>query len=100
MDTMSYTSTTLVEPSKTEILIHKTCDAHGCRGPSLGQTYYISVRDAIIIGSVLGGVAIIALLVLAVHCWRRRKLKKQRDRKGKRVMTKNSRVQDSFAWDI
>ncbi|KAI1734702.1 hypothetical protein F4680DRAFT_470724 [Xylaria scruposa] len=97
MDTMSYTSTTLVEPSKTEILIHKTCDVHGyCRGPSLGHTYYISVRDAIIIGSVLGGVVIIALLVLAIHCWRRREMKKPRDRKGKQVMTENLRA-DPYA---
>ncbi|KAI0448742.1 hypothetical protein F5B21DRAFT_95817 [Xylaria acuta] len=38
MDTARYSPATLNTASKTEILIHKTCDSHGyCSGPSLGH---------------------------------------------------------------
>ncbi|KAI1751644.1 hypothetical protein F4782DRAFT_531417 [Xylaria castorea] len=91
---MHCSSTTLVMPSETEELIHKTCDSYGyCRGPSLGHTYKISVRDQTIVGCVLGGAAIIAVVVLAIWCRKRRKMemKNRQDRKGKEVMKEKLR---------
>ncbi|KAI1280092.1 hypothetical protein F5Y07DRAFT_396253 [Xylaria sp. FL0933] len=70
-----------------EVLAHKTCDSHmHCEGPSVGHTRLISNRDKGIVGSILGGTAIIVVACLFVWRWREKKAKRQdeeRKRKGK-----------------
>ncbi|KAI0908998.1 hypothetical protein F4823DRAFT_459934 [Ustulina deusta] len=69
--------------SETQALPHETCDGDThCDGPPLAQTDDISTRDKLIIGSVLGGTAVVVAACLFVLRWRRRRgVVRRRDEK-------------------
>ncbi|KAI0433333.1 hypothetical protein F5Y09DRAFT_338752 [Xylaria sp. FL1042] len=82
--------------SETEVLAHKTCDSHmHCKGPSLGHTHLISDRDKGIVGSILGGTAIIVAVCLIVLRYKRRKAKIRNEKRKKKGKEKE---QDVGEW--
>ncbi|KAK5627322.1 hypothetical protein RRF57_003037 [Xylaria bambusicola] len=77
----------------TDVLPHKTCDSHlNCDGPSLGQTHHISCRDAIIIGAVLGGTAVVMVACCVFGRWKTRKAKIREARRMEKGKGKETRI--------